>query len=108
MTNIKVINQLLLGKRITLYLSILLLVAFFFSAIFGEKNLTLLFLYLIFIFWGSNKAFAYYLGDEIRLTYALKISKDCPEVFRVMALLFSLSITLYGVVELCSLIFINT
>lgn len=73
-------------------------------AYFNRTGEALVYLYFMFVFWGSNKVFTYFQGDEIRLTYVLKIPANSPKVIRVIALLFSVLIAMYGVVELWKLI----
>ena len=90
-------------SEITFYLSLLCLLSFLVLASVGTTELTLVFLYLAFVFWGLNKVTSYFLGLEIRITYAVKISQNAPKLVRITALIVAVFITLYGGVELYQL-----
>lgn len=90
-------------SEITFYLSLLCLLSFLVSASVGTTDQTLVFLYLVFVFWGLNKVISYIQGVEIRMTYAVKIPKNAPKLVRVAALIVAVFITLYGGVELYQL-----
>lgn len=100
---IKEMSVLILANKITFYLSLSFLLALLFFTFLGRVEVALYFLYLMFISWGVNKVFAYYQGAEMRLTYAVKIAKNAPSVLRVMALILSSSVALYGAIELSKL-----
>jgi hypothetical protein len=90
-------------SEVTFYLSLFCLVFFIVLASLDTTQLALMFLYLTFVFWGLNKIVAYIGGLEIRITYAFKISTNAPKPVRVTAVIFSIFVTLYGVIALCKL-----
>lgn len=98
----KEMNGLSLAGKATFYLSLLFLLFFLLLAFSDRISLALTSLHLMFVFWGANKVIVYFMGGEIRLTYAVKVSENAPKIIRRIALVFCALVALYGLIELCS------
>ncbi len=94
-----------LVSKITFYLSFLCLLLFTTLASIDKTELALVCLYLMLVFWGANKIDAYVNGMEIRLTFAVKIADNAPKPLRIIALIFTIFVALYGALELWKLSF---
>lgn len=90
-------------SQITFCLYLLFLMLFFVLVSVDKTELALVFLYLMLIFWGANQVVAYIKEQEIRLTFAVKVPKNAAKPVRISALLFTILVAFYGVLELWKL-----
>lgn len=91
-------------SQVTFYFSLFSVLLFSVFYYLQNNKVALIFLYLMFVFWGVNKVIAFVQGKEIRLTFSVKISENAPRIFRILALVFSSSVALYGLIEFFSVV----